>query len=73
MLELFLCLNFFVKKKLGKKSPRVKKELGQKFGLTKFYFGLIRFVCDLLLITAKLNNNNTEFVWVVVVGGLQYP
>ena len=26
-------------------------------------FGLIRFVCDLLLVTAKLNNNNTEFHW----------
>ena len=35
--------------------------------MAEFYFGLIRFVCDLLLITAKLNNNNTEFV-VVVVG-----
>ena len=38
-------------------------ELGfdnSEFGLAKFYFGLIRFVCDLLLITAKLNNNNTE-------------
>ena len=42
--------------------------MGRKFGLAKFYFGLIRFVCDLLLVTAKLNNNNTEFVW--VVGGL---
>ena len=53
-----------------------QKKLGRKFGLAKFYFGLIRFVCDLLLVTAKLNNNNTEFVWwwvVVVVGGLQYP
>ena len=46
------------------------KKLGRKFGLAKFYFGLIRSVCDLLLITAKLNNNNTEFVW-WVVGGLQ--
>ena len=39
--------------------------MGRKFGLAKFYFGLIRFVCDLLMVTAKLNNNNTEFV----VGG----
>ena len=39
-----------------------------KFVLTKFYFGLIRFVCVYLLVTAKLNNNNTEFVW---VGGFQ--
>ena len=29
--------------------------------LKKFYFGLIRFVCVMLLTTAKLNNNNTEF------------
>ena len=41
--------------------------MGRKFGLAKFYFGLIRSVCDLLLINAKLNNNNTEFLW---VGGL---
>ena len=58
---------------MGRKFYRVKKiwvgnfiglkNLGRKFGLAKFYFGLVRFVCDLLLITAKLNNNNTEFVW----------
>ena len=52
---------------MGRKFYRVKN-LGLKFGLAKFYFGLIRFVCDLLLITAKLNNNNTEFD---VVGGLE--
>ena len=52
------------------------KKMGRKFGLVKFYFSRIRFVCDLLLITAKLNNNNTEFLWWwwwVVGGGLQSP
>ena len=41
--------------------------LGRKFILAKIYFGLVRFVCVMLLITADLNNNNTEFVggWVV--------
>ena len=39
--------------------------MGRKFGLAKYYFGLLRFVCVMLLVTAKLNNNNTEFVWVV--------
>ena len=34
----------------------VKKDLGRKF-----YFGLIRFVCVVLLTTDDLNNNNTEF------------
>ena len=34
--------------------------MGWKFGLVKLYFGL-RFVCVMLLVTAKLNNNNTEF------------
>ena len=62
-----------VRKNVGRNFYRVKKSwvgdfigltnLGRKFGLAKFYFGLIRFVCDLLMITAKLNNNNTEFVW----------
>ena len=47
-----------------------QKIVGRKFVLAKFYLVLMRFVCDLLLITAKLNNNNTEFVWVVVGGGL---
>ena len=42
-----------------------KKNFGRKFGLAKFCFGLIKFVCVMLLITAKLNNNNTEFLWVV--------
>ena len=59
------------KKKLGRKFFGVKKKLGRKFGLAKFYFGLMRFVCVMLLVTAKLNNNNTEFV--VGGGGLQYP
>ena len=45
---------------LGRKCYRVKKNLGQKFGLAKFYFGLIRVVCVLLLTTPTLNNN-TEF------------
>ena len=67
---------FESKKNVGQKKCRkffwVKKKLGRKFGLAKFYFGLLRFVCDLLLITAKLNNNNTAFVW-VVGGGIQYP
>ena len=62
---------FLVKKNLGRKFFWVKKNLGRKFGLAKFYFGLIRFVCVMLLITAKLNNNNTEFLW--WVGGLEYP
>ena len=53
---------FWAKKKVG--------NLGRKFGLAKFYFGLLRFVCVMFLVTAKLNNNNTEFSggWVVVVG-----
>ena len=38
-----------------------KKNLGRKFVLAKFYFGLIRFDCVMLTITSKLNNNNTEF------------
>ena len=42
--------------------------MGRKLGLATFYFGLIRFVCVYLLVTAKLNNNNTEFHW--VGGGL---
>ena len=42
--------------------------MGRKFVLAKFYFGLIRFVRVMLLVTAKLNNNNTEFLWWVVVG-----
>ena len=54
---------------MGRKFYRVKKELGLKFGLAKFYFGLIRFVCVMLLVTAKLNNNNTEFHWVCGGGG----
>ena len=29
--------------------------------MAKFYFGLIRFVCVMLLLPADLNNNNTEF------------
>ena len=58
--------NYIGLKKLGRRFYRVKINLGRKFGLAKFYFGLIRFVCDLLLDTAKLNNNNTEFVWWVV-------
>ena len=45
-----------------------KKKMGRIFGLAKFYVGLIRFVCVVLLINAKLNNNNTEFVWWVVGG-----
>ena len=49
---------------LSPKNPKQKT-----FGLAKFYFGLVRFVCDLLLITAKLNNKNTEFLWWWVVGG----
>ena len=44
-----------------------QKNLGRKFGLAKFYFGLIRFVCVVLLTTFELNNNNTEFHWWVVV------
>ena len=72
---------YWVKKKMGQKFYRVKtiwvgnfiglKKLGRKFGLAKFLFGLIRFVGDLLLITSKLNINNTEFHW--VGGGLKYP
>ena len=38
--------------------------------LAKLYFGLIRSVCVMLLVTDKLNNNNTEFVW-WVGGGLE--
>jgi len=49
-----------------------QKILGRKFGLAKFYFGLLRFVCVMLLVTAKLNNNNTEFHW-WVGGGSIYP
>ena len=37
--------------------------------MAKFYFGLLRFVCVMLLVTAKLNNNNTEFHWWWVGGG----
>ena len=48
-------------KKFGRKFFWVKKKLGRKFALAKFYFGLVRFVCVMLLVTAKLNNNNTEF------------
>ena len=53
---------------MGQKFCRVKKKwVGNVIGLKEFgseiWFGLIRFVCDLLLITAKLNNNNAEFVW----------
>ena len=65
--------NFFgVNKNVGRKFFRVKKmSVGNSFGSTKFgsdiclaklYFGLIRFVCVILLFTAELNNNNTEFV-----------
>ena len=54
---------------LDRKFFWVKKNLGRKFGLAKFYFGLLRFVCVMLLVTAKLNNNNTEFHWWWVVGG----
>ena len=61
--------DFFRSKKVGRKIFGVKNSLGRKFCLTKFYSGLIRFVFDLLLITAELNNNNTEFLWWWVVGG----
>ena len=47
-------------KNLGKQNV-AQKNLGRIFGLAKFYFGLLRFVCVMLLVTAKLNNNNTEF------------
>ena len=61
--------NFFGSKKIW-----VENFFGsKKFGLAKFHFGLIGFVCVMLLITAKLNNNNTEFHWWWwwwVVGGL---
>ena len=43
-----------------------KKNLGQKFGLAKFYFGLIRFVCDLLLDYCKVKQQQHR---VSVVGG----
>ena len=73
---------FFGKKNLGRKLCWLKKKLGLNFFwvnkcpkclgrifcLAKFYFVLVRFVCVMLLITAKLNNNNTEFDWVEVVG-----
>ena len=65
--EIILCQknlgrNFF----LGRKLFWVKKIwvgffLGQKSVLAKFYLGLIRFVCVILLLPADLNNNNTEF------------
>ena len=56
---------FWVQKNLPPKwiMPEIflgQKNLGRKFGLAKLYFGLIRFVCVMLLVTAKLNNNNTE-------------
>ena len=58
--------NLFGSKKCGSEIFLGQKNLGRKFGLAKFYFALLRFVCVMLLITAKLNNNNTEFHWVVV-------
>ena len=53
--------NFIVLKKIWVGNCIGLKKLGRKFGLANFYFGLIRFVCVVLLVTAKLNNNNTEF------------
>ena len=74
--EIFWCQRrfgsklFWGQKNVGRKFFCVKKDLGRKFGLAKFYFGLLRFVCVMLLVTAKLNNNNTEFHW-VCGGGLE--
>ena len=65
--------NLFGSKKFGSEIFLGQKNLGRKFGLAKFYFALIRFVCVMLLITAKLNNNNTEFLWVEVVVVGQNP
>ena len=61
---------FWVKRNVGRiffGSNKIGSEifLGQKNVGFKFYFGLIRFVCVVLLTTAELNNNNTEFHWVV--------
>ena len=61
---------FWVKKNVGRiffGSNKIGSEifLGHKNVGFKFYFGLIRFVCVVLLTTAELNNNNTEFHWVV--------
>ena len=56
---------FLGQKNKGRNFVWVKQNLVRKFGLAKFNFALIRFVCVMLLITVKLNNNNTEFV----VGG----
>ena len=52
---------FFGSKKCWSEIFWGHKNLGRKFVLAKFHFGLIRFVCVVLLTTAKLNNNNTEF------------
>ena len=48
-------------KKFGSNFFLREQKLGRKFVLAKLYFGLIRFVCVMLLLTADLNNNNTEF------------
>ena len=61
---------FLGRKNWGRNFLWVNKNWGRKFGLAKFYFGLIRFVCVMLLVTAKLNYNNTEFLW--VGGGLPH-
>ena len=46
--------NFFGSKNFGRKFFWVNKKFGSEICMAKFYFGLVRFVCDLLLITAKV-------------------
>ena len=60
---------FLGQKDVGRKFFWVKRNWGRNFGLAKFYSGPLRFVCVMLLVTAKLNNNNTEFHWVCGGGG----
>ena len=67
----------FGSKKIGSKKIWVKKKLGRKFGLAKFYFGLMRFILlfVMLLITTKLNNNNMSLCggWWVLTNNVVKP